>query len=1237
MKNIFTILDITGCVLHSLHSGKAPEQILLADGRITNPAAHAVDTFVKRYLTDILNFTAVGKIIAVNENGKNQYRKGVTESYKANRKPSSNLTELQQQALQQEAEIRHQAKAAVLNMLIYLGANVVELPDEEADDVIAYLVNKLPGQKFVYTVDGDLIALANSNTFIYQKGEPKTAYTAGELTIQPKYITLFKSLVGDTSDGYGGVKGFGPKKWEELVALHEAGIFSMDKLITIAENFTNLYDRTLNYETDIVSAKGRKELQELEEAAKSHKVLSLIISAAQLGTELDKDGNVILEPCDSGMKPKLTWGAWASGYQLAKIRPELIDEKVGDNFNRLKWTKRLPSQHKMVEALSKVGMGHLAKRFAKYFPTQTLVTTRNISQYPIEYLQHLFQESEYISLDWETYSDPNPNFNEAARGEFVDMVGSKITGAGITCGANHEHTFYFQFEHADTENNLPKSVLLDILGAIPDDKPIVAQNFYFELSVLRSEFGVYLEPMYDTKVMHCHIDEMESSGLKDLSLRYLGYKQTKYSDVIEKGKTMNDYTGQHVFHYGADDPLVTAHLFDLFYIILNLEGTWEFVRDNEFPTIQLLAESHVAGVSMDWAAIEQQAAEDAETVQRCTSKVRDLLRENVGNPYKAAQNWFDEEYRPMLNFYERNLSGQLSKLLKETGAEFLTPDEVKNHEYFKIFGKDLLKVAVTSYAYTPNQATELFSDICLDYEQSVLAELRGRYKYEDYVESTIDEEFALHVASKLDVLVRSVGINVERGKQPVEEYLVKLKAVSNHRLVHLLEPLLLETNSAKRKKLPEFEQVKAMWDALGNKKTLSSGFEMNLNSPKQMQDLMYGMLGLKLRVRDFNISDARKVKGLQGVPQANEGAIQEAIAWGDAVGWQVDVLENLLEAKKADTRIKLFYTKFPLWKHPKDGLIHPQFNSVGTESRRPSGGSPNMLQLSKKGDGVKVRRTILPNEKMGHDLVVALDFDGQELRIMAALSEDPNLLACYVGDDLKDVHSITAASIMKCSYDEFVANRKSSDKAVAKEYDNVRKLAKQVNFGSSYGIGYAKLARMLNIDEDKARESLEAKKSAYARFEEWKEEVQAEMGENGFVKTAYGSRKHIFNRLNNSELRNYYMRSSVNFLVQACAADYLKFVLATLWNRKTLQRHKSLLVAPIYDEIVVSTHSSQAVSLIKELSEVMQLGIPGLGVKMLTNPSVGRNFGDQIEVLEDCNQTLTDELIQIAIDKALGK
>jgi hypothetical protein len=144
-----------------------------------------------------------------------------------------------------------------------------------------------------------------------------------------------------------------------------------------------------------------------------------------------------------------------------------------------------------------------------------------------------------------------------------------------------------------------------------------------------------------------------------------------------------------------------------------------------------------------------------------------------------------------------------------------------------------------------------------------------------------------------------------------------------------------------------------------------TGFEFNLGSPPQKKLLMYGMLNLPMVVRNPKVSATRKKWGLAyGPVQTDKDAINDAVANSLKEGdWRRDVLTDLIQAQRCQTRLGLFYSVWPLYVHPLDGNVHPGIRSVGTETHRPSGNNPNALQLPKRGDGKKVRDCIVPNRK----------------------------------------------------------------------------------------------------------------------------------------------------------------------------------------------------------------------------------------------------------------------------------
>ncbi len=507
--------------------------------------------------------------------------------------------------------------------------------------------------------------------------------------------------------------------------------------------------------------------------------------------------------------------------------------------------------------------------------------------------------------------------------------------------------------------------------------------------------------------------------------------------------------------------------------------------------------------------------------------------------------------------------------------------------------------------------------------------------YCDYEETPKDSTFTWSLG-KINQLSEAFGLPVWPSiVEGIEEHIatLSLQTESQQRLISCVRSTASAAVKKKHTSTDAYRWLKGEYVRHFDGGVEKTGSELNLDSPRQASELMYAMLGIPILTRALKVTDVRLAKGLQGAPQTDKDAIAMAIASGDAVGWKREVLELWTEAKDANTRIKLFYTKLPLWEHPIDGLIHPQFNSCGTETRRFSGSAPNMLQLSKRGEGVKVRRCFLPNQKLGHDVIVSLDFDGQELRIIAGLSGDKAMTSCYIGANKKNVHSLTAAGIAGVSYDEFSDILKDKDHRLSKKFNDIRKDAKNVNFLSAYGGGAGKLARKLLCSVETAKEYLRAKKNVYFGIEDWREKQTNLLKATGYFKTLFGSRKHVYNQLLSSDesLNSYYERASINFQIQGVAADYLKKVLTDMYNAKTLNRHGAVMYAAIYDEMVFSLHSSQAQSFIKEVYSYMVQGIPSMSIETLANPSVGLNFADQIEILRDADDPLTDQKIQEAM------
>ena len=1177
MSDCYVLLDARGLVMHQLHSGMDHEATRDSlTHRPVNTPNHALANLITDVILPLLKDFRVKQIVAVWDGG-NHYRESLSGgTYKAKRKARETSPELKEAV---DLSIK-----AAQEFFRRLGITQVRVPTVEADDVIAWMVDRLPANVVIHTVDRDLLQLAaprpDKHVAVKIRRDWPETFVDKDVSVPFRWVALYKSLVGDTSDEYAGVKGFGPKAWVQLVETY-----------------------------------GYDNLHELEHAVDT-------------GDFVELWGVVNAEPGQHPLLEKLlgALSEWCLSWQLAKLHPELVNSKHEPErkFLRPQWSARVPNSEKLYHLLNVMGCADLWQDLAPYMPNQTLITAEGTTEEELlADAKFLIDQSPFIALDWETWAPTHEPFIQASKGrEYVDMLSSRLTGVGLTMGRNLEHTFYLSVGHKDTPNLSP-DLIPKLLALIPDDKPIVIQNMSFELSVYKAQFGLELPNCHDTKVMACHVNEHDSNGLKDLSLKLLGYKQTHYRDVIEKGKTMADYSAQHVFQYGADDPLVTAHLYELLKLQLMLEGTWEFVRDNEFPAIYPLVDAYLDGVEIDWETLEAIRAEDEKIYRDNMYRLRQLLRENN------------------------------------------TPEAITaGTENLFAFEREVLDATLAEGSITQEEYAESLAKLRLG--------LEARVTYADWtcvdkpLDVKITPSWLRKAAMALDLPTLPPDVKTLTKKAWNDWVDAVLEVKTDDPWIARLQDCLRDCRETyKDSATPEGKALlrhlelifRIHWPDTKTKEW--TGTELSLSSPKQMQALLYGMIGLPARLRAFDPSERRSELKLDGAVQANEDAIKTAMAWDAPEGtWQREALECLLQAKKADTRRKTFYETYPLWAHPATGRVHAQVNSVGTGTRRMSGSSPNLMQMPKRGDGVKFRKCVIPHK--GHDLIISIDFAGEELRVGAGLSQDPDMLGCYIdskilsglskssisllrrevlerlaNSELMDLHSATAAQIAGLPYEVFEANRHSDDKELSGPAKACRNIAKTVNFGAQYGIGPAKLSRQLICSLEQAKDYLSAKKSAFPVFEQWRADSIAELHRTGYLRTLYGSYRHVFDDLFTTDegLLGYYERAAVNFLIQGMCADYLKVVLRSIKTQNILPRHGAKLIAPIHDELVFSCSSTKAAAFICEVHTTMVQGIPGLPCPIWAEPSLGPNFAEQIEI----GPWPTPELVESAIDKALDR
>jgi DNA polymerase-1 len=349
-----------------------------------------------------------------------------------------------------------------------------------------------------------------------------------------------------------------------------------------------------------------------------------------------------------------------------------------------------------------------------------------------------------------------------------------------------------------------------------------------------------------------------------------------------------------------------------------------------------------------------------------------------------------------------------------------------------------------------------------------------------------------------------------------------------------------------------------------------------------------------------------------------------------------EVLGAYKTIKEVTTRRNLFYKTWRVIAHWRDGRVHASLNQAEAATRRYSASSPNVQQMPSRGPGADFRRIVQPHHRKA--VIVSCDFSGQELRGLAHQCKDEALTACYVGDNLLDVHSLTAvqASVYLwgelVAYDEFLKMLKSDDKEVAKRAKLLRSQAKTVVFASQYGAQAPNIAQQLFVDEETAQRFLDAKDKAFPRIEQWKKEVEDLAAQRGYALDLMGFRRHLAQALSseNKWEAAKAARQASNFAIQASAACQTLLAMSTMWRKGLFTgRYDAQFYFPIHDECVASVHKDQAVEFIREFHSCMTQPFAGMTIPIVSSIDIGRNFGDLIEIGDDFDE----EKISKALDE----
>ncbi len=353
-----------------------------------------------------------------------------------------------------------------------------------------------------------------------------------------------------------------------------------------------------------------------------------------------------------------------------------------------------------------------------------------------------------------------------------------------------------------------------------------------------------------------------------------------------------------------------------------------------------------------------------------------------------------------------------------------------------------------------------------------------------------------------------------------------------------------------------------------------AGGEFNLNSPKQLGDILFDRLKL--------LENAKKTKG--GQYATNEQVLQE-------LAGAHPIIQKILDYRSA-TKLKSTYVDtLPTAIWLKSGRIHTTFRQASTSTGRLASDNPNLQNIPIRTEqGREIRKAFVPRDD--DYLLLSADYSQIELRIIAALAKEAALIEAFQQN--LDIHTATAARVFGVMLPLVTPD--------------MRRKAKMVNYGLAYGMSAFGLAQRLAIPRREAAEIIDHYFTQFPGVRRYMSDTIDFTREHGYAETVTGRRRYIRDiRSSNMTVRGAAERNAINAPIQGTAADMIKIAMARI-HREICQRHlKSRMLLQVHDELVFDVHKKEEPELRELVEEKMRTAIP-LAVPIVVELGVGKNW-----------------------------
>ncbi len=375
-------------------------------------------------------------------------------------------------------------------------------------------------------------------------------------------------------------------------------------------------------------------------------------------------------------------------------------------------------------------------------------------------------------------------------------------------------------------------------------------------------------------------------------------------------------------------------------------------------------------------------------------------------------------------------------------------------------------------------------------------------------------------------------------------------------------------------KLNEFsDELEAKLAKLTRQAHDSAGEEFNLNSPKQLREILFEKLDLEPCGKTDSGKPSTDADSLQTLSDVH------------------DLPAIILEYRRYKKINSTYLTPLVEAVNQNTGRLHTEFNQTVTATGRLSSSNPNLQNIPVREEfGRRVREAFVPSQS--NYLLIAADYSQVELRLLAHFSGDKTLINAF--KEGRDVHRLTAAEL--------------TGKPIEKVEESDRRTAKVVNFGIAYGLSEYGLARDLGVSRDEAKKYIEKYFRRYSGVKKYIEDVINQAREKGYVETLYGRRRYV-PEINSGDYfrQQFARRSAINAPIQGTAADLIKKAMIDL--AAPLAEYDHNLLLQIHDELLLETELSDVQRVSAEVEKQMCAAVE-LEVPLEVEVKVGGNWAE---------------------------